>query len=406
MDKQARRSAFTVVPVLAICFGLVGLDRFVINPLFPVIADDLGLGYQDIGLISAVLALTWGVAAILMGRLTDRVGVRRVLVPAILAFSVLVGLTGLATGLVGLLLIRGLLGLAEGTFVPGAIVATTRVSRPSRVGLNVGVLHMAAALFGLGLAPLLATQLLKVVPSWHWVFATVAIPGLIMTYVLYRSLPPETEASLTAPAEGQARSWRAAMGRRPVLANAVAMACWLASVTTLGALLPSYLTDRLGLSLDQMGIVLSGLGLGGVLGMIVVPWLGDRQGHRAVAVIAIAIQIVVLGVFSLTPADVPRLFALSIVIGVTGAGVTAITVGPLTSRAVAGTLAATATGIVVGFGEIVGGALAPAAAGLLASDRGIAVVPLFAMGAAAIGLVALALGAERTSRATPVAPPA
>ena len=46
------------VALLAVGFGLVGLDRFIIAPLFPLIAADLGLGYQDLGLISGALALT------------------------------------------------------------------------------------------------------------------------------------------------------------------------------------------------------------------------------------------------------------------------------------------------------------------------------------------------------------
>ena len=42
----------------AVALLAVGLDRFIIAPLFPLIAADLGLGYQDLGLISSALALT------------------------------------------------------------------------------------------------------------------------------------------------------------------------------------------------------------------------------------------------------------------------------------------------------------------------------------------------------------
>jgi MFS family permease len=392
-DSPPKNYELKAVAVLSLCFGLVGLDRFIINPLFPVIAEELDLKYDDIGLISAALALTWGIAAILMGRLADRVGVKAVLVPSILAFSVLVGFTGLATGLGSLLLIRGLMGAAEGTFVPASIVATTRASKPSRIGLNVGIQHMAAALFGLGLAPILATQLLKVLPSWHWVFAIVALPGLIMAHFVSRVLPADPKpdpAAMSAPRRG---AWREALSQRRVLTNALAMSCWLAIVTTLAALLPSYLTDHLGLNLDRMGIVLSGQGLGGVIGMIVVPGLGDRFGHRKVALAAIGLQVVGLGLFSQASGDIGLLFILLFAIGLTGAGVMAMTVGPLTGRAIDVSLASTATGIVAGAGEIVGGAVAPAAAGMLAAGLGIAVVPLFALFAAVIGFIALALGA-------------
>lgn len=201
--RDTRYEAKAVI-LLAAGFGLVGLDRFIINPLFPVMQKDLGLNYQELGLISAVLALGWGVASVLCGRLSDRVGRKRVLVPAIVAFSLLVGSSGLATGLVSLLLIRGLMGLAEGAYVPVSIVTTIEASAPSRTGLNVGLQQMAAPLVGSFLGPLIAIGLLRLLPSWHWVFAVVALPGLLvallMARVLRERLPSAPSAVHAAPA--------------------------------------------------------------------------------------------------------------------------------------------------------------------------------------------------------------
>jgi len=39
------------VGLLALGFGMVGLDRFIINPLFPAMQKELGLNYQELGLI-------------------------------------------------------------------------------------------------------------------------------------------------------------------------------------------------------------------------------------------------------------------------------------------------------------------------------------------------------------------
>jgi MFS family permease len=403
-DGGTAQHDFRIVVLLSIGFGLVGLDRFIINPLFPVIAEDLGLDYQDIGLVAAVLALTWGGAAVVFGRLADRVGVKSVLVTSALAFSALVGLTGFAGGLGGLLAIRALLGVAEGTFVPASIVAASRASKPSRVGLNIGILHMTAALFGLGLAPLLATQLLKVLPSWHWVFVAVAIPGFLLAFCIGRVLKSEARSAHPIALPDRRHSWREVLFDRRVASNAIALGAWLAVLTTLGALLPSYLTGPLQLGLDQMGLVLSGLGLGGVVGMIVIPGLGDRFAHGPVAIGAVTVKMMALAALIFAPANVGLLFGLVSVVGLTGAGLMALTVGPLTGSAVAAPLAVTATGIVVGCGEILGGAIAPAAAGLLGARLGIGVVPVFALGAAAIGLVALGAGGYRLE--WPSRPPA
>lgn len=85
-DPSYERKAVTL---LAIGFGLVGLDRWIIAPLFPVMAEDLGLSYGALGLITGVLALSWGIFSFISGSVSDRIGRLKVLVPAIIAFSLL-----------------------------------------------------------------------------------------------------------------------------------------------------------------------------------------------------------------------------------------------------------------------------------------------------------------------------
>jgi predicted MFS family arabinose efflux permease len=48
---------FRTVAVLSLGFGLVGIDRFLIGTLYPVIARDLHLNYGDIGLMPIALMI-------------------------------------------------------------------------------------------------------------------------------------------------------------------------------------------------------------------------------------------------------------------------------------------------------------------------------------------------------------
>lgn len=375
------------VGLLALGFGIVGLDRFIINPLFPMMQKDLGLNYQDLGLISAVLALTWGAAAILAGRLADRWGPRRVLIPSVVIFSLLVATSGLATGLFSLLLIRGLMGLAEGAFAPASIVATTQASKPSRIGMNVGIQQMAAPLVGLGFGPLIAVGLLKVLPSWHWVFGMVAIPGLLLAFAMARVLPRsvhQDEAPATQAAESM--GWRQLLGLRVVRVNTALMMCSLTCLITLSAFMPSYLTDHLHLGMGEMGMVLAAQGVGSFIGMVTVPALSDVLGRKSVVVGALLVELFALLWLPRIGADPAELFAALFAIAILSAGVVAIAVGPLTSESVPAPLVSSATGVVVGVGEIVGGAVAPAVTGALAQQAGITVVPTIALIAIALGL--------------------
>lgn len=373
------RYEIKAVSLLALGFGIVGLDRFIINPLFPTMQKELGLNYQDLGLISAVLALTWGLAAIIGGRLSDRWGQRRVLIPAVVIFSLLVATSGLATGLFSLLAIRGLMGLAEGAYVPASIIATAQASKPSRVGMNVGIQQMAAPLVGLGFGPLIAVGLLKVLPSWHWVFAVVALPGLLLALVLARVLRDRPRQELPLAEQSQTAGWRQLIGLRAVRVNTAIMVGSLTCLITLSAFMPSYLTDHLLLDTSTMGMVLASQGVGSCVGMVLVPALSDRFGRKPVMMIALLMELLALALLPNIGADPVQLFATLFIITFMNAGVLAITVGPLTSESVPASLASSATGIVVGVGEIVGGAVAPAVAGALAQQAGIAVIPIMAL---------------------------
>jgi len=112
---------FKVVIVMALGFGLVGIDRFLIATMFPVIARDLRLSYGDIGIITGALALAWGASALFTGNASDRIGRRTVLCGSMVVFALLIGGSGLAAGLGGLVAVRILMGLADGAYTPTSI---------------------------------------------------------------------------------------------------------------------------------------------------------------------------------------------------------------------------------------------------------------------------------------------
>ncbi len=377
------------VTLLCLGFGLVGIDRFMILPLFPVISKELNLNYQDLGQITGVLAIAWGVAALFMGNLSDRIGHRKVIIPAIIVFSLLAGLSGLATGVGSLMVIRALMGLAEGAYTPASIVATIDASKPSRQGLNVGIQQAALPLFGLGIAPILVTQLLKLV-EWHWIFAMVSIPGLIVAYLLYRGLKdpdPQVAAVHTATHDTSDHSWSDVFKYRNIPLNMIGMLCWLTNLVVLSALLPSYLIDFLHLTLEQMGYVLSAIGFGGTLGTLVMPALSDRLGRKPVMVMSVVGAAIGLYFLTHAGAEPIRLFVSLAATLFFVFSMICLTVGPISAESVPAKLMSTASGIVIGTGEIFGGGIAPVVAGYVAQHYGIQYIMHLAAIALAVGLV-------------------
>src|SRR6478735_8682666 len=134
-----------------------------------------------------------------MGFLSDRVGYRKVLIPAVIVFSLMSAFSGMVGGLVSLLLIRAVMGLAEGPVASIGVAVAVEASHPKRRGMNNGIFQCMISLMGNAIGPIIATQLL-LVTGWRTVFLLVGIPGLIMAAAMYFVVrEPAHSASARAP---------------------------------------------------------------------------------------------------------------------------------------------------------------------------------------------------------------
>jgi len=387
------------VLLLFLGFGLVGLDRWMIAPLFPAIMHDLRLTYQDLGDAVGALALCWGAFSTLMGNLSDRLGRRRILIPALLVFSSMAGVTGLVAGATLLVIIRGVMGATEGAFLSTSVALTGEASHPKRRGLNQGIQLSGFSLFGLALGPIIATQLLGLVPSWRWVFFIVSIPGFVLAVFLYRVIrePPH----LKRPSEAvrpPPLPWAAILRSRNVVLSMVAMLCGMSCIFVLSAFIPNYLVDYLHLSRVQMGFVTSGLGFGGFSGGIVMPALSDHIGRRAAATLCFVGAAALLYWFIRTGIEPLMLFALLSGVAFFGFGVLSLLTGPVATEAVPEQLASSAIGIASGTGEIFGGGICPVIGGYIAQHFGIQNVVVFSLAGLLLGILVSALLIETAPR--------
>lgn len=377
------------VVLLTLGFGLVGLDRWIIAPLAPSMIADLGMSPQQVNNLIAALGVTWGIAAVLMGGLSDRIGRKKVLIPALLAFSLLSSLSGVAASFATLLFARGLMGVAEGAFCPTSFASTAEASRPSRRGFNQGLQQSAFALFGLGIGPILATQMLSVV-SWRMVFMLVAIPGLLLTVALWRVIrEPDfitqraTKRMDTPATDGG--NWRDLFAHRNVGLAMVGLFCAMCGIFVLSANIPIYLTGYLHLSAASMGLVTSAIGFGGFVGQWGLPAASDRIGRRAAGIIGFVLGAVLLLGFMQIGANIPLLFGLLFLSCAFSFGLLSLLTGPVaTEAAPEGRISSTA-GLIIGAGEIFGGGLALVVAGIVIGQFGITAMLYLALGGLSVG---------------------
>ncbi len=253
---------------------------------------------------------------------------------------------------------------------------------------------VAAAAMSLSSVSVIGVALLQILPSWRWVFGLVALPGLATAVLLSRAMrndaPGAGERGSSRVPEAPRRDWSELLRLRAVVVNTLNMVCLLTILISLAVFVPNYLTDHLHLGLSDMSKVASGLGLGSVVGTVLLPILSDRLGRRSVMVGGAVVVLASVLVFSRLGAGVGPLFCALFVAACATTGNMTINVGPLTSAGVPRALVASATGVVTGVGEIVGGAVAPALIGTAAQRLGIEIVPVIA-GFAAMAALAVTI---------------
>lgn len=375
-----------IILVLSLTFGLVGLDRFILPVLFPAFMDELGLTYQDLGNLVGILAVFWGISAFAMGFLSDRVGRRKVLIPAVIVFSLMSAFSGMVGGLVSLLLIRAIMGLAEGPVASTGVAVAVEASHPKRRGMNNGIFQCMISLFGNAIGPILATQMLLVV-DWRTVFMLVGIPGLIMAAAMFWIVREPAHHVAGATAVPRA-SFTDLFKHRNVPLAMLTLMCAMGGIFVMGAMMPNYLTDYLHLSIQEMGMVTSAIGFGGCIGQFVMPTLSDFIGRKPTTLMSYIMAALFTWLFTQAGAEsLGTLFWLLFFAALFNFSALATLAGPVAAEAAPLGMVASVAGLVIGAGEIFGGGVAPIIAGQIAGAQGIEHVFSFTIGGLVLGFV-------------------
>jgi MFS family permease len=136
---HSKRYENTLVAILFLTWGTVFLDRMSQLYLAPYIVPEFHLTHSQVGMLASVLAITWAISTLVFGALSDRIGRRPILIPAVFAFSILSWLSGIAHSFHQLLLIRALMGIAEGPCWSIMTALIEESSTPTRRGRNIGI---------------------------------------------------------------------------------------------------------------------------------------------------------------------------------------------------------------------------------------------------------------------------
>jgi MFS transporter, FSR family, fosmidomycin resistance protein len=270
--------------------------------LLPIIGNELGLSFSQIGLIMTCQYIAGAVANVPGGVLVDTVG-RKGLLMAISLFWVGFPylLMGLTQGYWMLVMCVMMVGIGNSLWHPTAIPTLAR-RYPDRKGLVLS-LHGMGGNAGDAIAPLVIGSLLAVL-SWRQVVVLNVIPGLVMSALLLvflgtLRLGPKKEAGAKGDGGGQSlaeygRGLRQLLRNRSLLLLSTSGAFRSMTQNALLTFLPLYLARELGYSVMLIGASMFALQAAGLLAAPVAGHLSDRMGRRSVVMSSMAMTAVVL----------------------------------------------------------------------------------------------------------------
>src|SRR5688572_2896104 len=112
---------WTVVALLFVATTINYIDRQVLGILAPTLTTELNWSETDYGDIVSWFTIVYGFGFLISGWMLDRVGVKRGLGAAVVAWSLAAMAHAFARTAVGFSIARAMLGLGESAIFPGSI---------------------------------------------------------------------------------------------------------------------------------------------------------------------------------------------------------------------------------------------------------------------------------------------
>lgn len=272
-----------VAGLLALATALNYLDRQTLPVVIGELKKTIPIDSSQYGMINSIFLFAYGTMYAIGGRLIDILGSKRGLAIMVAWWSVSNILHGFVSSVLGLGIVRFLLGIGEGGGFPGSAKAVSEWFSAKERSLAFGIFNTGSSIGAVAAPPLIA--LIITMFSWRWAFIICGALGFLwlLFWLKFYSTPAKSklttgeEKEYIASSNGRKEelnekptSWKDLFKYRKIwglmLVKFLTDAGWFFFIFWL----PKYLNDARGLNIKEVGayawIPYAAAGLGSFLG--------------------------------------------------------------------------------------------------------------------------------------------
>jgi EmrB/QacA subfamily drug resistance transporter len=172
---------------LVIGFFMILIDTTIVSVANPRIMEGLKTDINSVIWVTSAYLLAYAVPLLIMGRLGDRFGPKRLYLTGLVIFTLASLWCGLAGDIQTLIMARVLQGLGAAIMTPQTMAVSTRIFPPDRRGPAMGVWGATAGLATL-IGPILGGVLVDGL-GWEWSFFINVPVGVVGFILAWRFVP-------------------------------------------------------------------------------------------------------------------------------------------------------------------------------------------------------------------------